>query len=104
MYGMKLKINHLALFLFVFSLTAFSQNKQSAQQWKVFETSFVSTKDYSNSFMDVQVDVLFEKDGEQWNIPAYWDGENIWRVRFAPPEWQEAIFNGHGIHRHQQAK
>ncbi len=86
MYSMKLKINHLALFLFAFSLTAFSQSKQHGQQWKVFETSFVSKKDYSNSFMDVQVDVLFGKDGKEWKIPAFWDGDNIWKVRFAPPE------------------
>ena len=73
----------LLLILFLFSLTAYGQGNQ---KWKVFETTFVSTKDYSNPFMDVQVDVLFEKDGKNWKIPAFWDGDNTWKVRFAPPE------------------
>ncbi len=76
----------LVIFLFACSLTIYGQAEQRAQQWKVFETSFESSKSYSNPFMDVQVDVVFEKDGRSWKIPAFWDGENSWKVRFASPE------------------
>jgi len=55
-------------------------------QWEVFETSFETSKDYANPFMDVQVDVVFEKDGTQWKQPAFWNGGSTWTVRFAFPE------------------
>lgn len=62
------------------------QATQNAQQWQVFETSFESSKDYANPFIDVQVDVLFEKEAKRWKVPAFWDGGKIWKVRFAAPE------------------
>ena len=80
-------INHFfILVLLAFSVSVFSQSKQTVQQWKTFETSFESSKTYNNPFMDVQVDVVFEKDGLSWKIPAFWDGGNTWKVRFAPLE------------------
>ncbi len=57
-----------------------------AEQWKVFETSFQSSKEYENPFMDVQVDVVFGKDGTEWKQPAFWNGGKTWTVRFAFPE------------------
>ena len=78
--------NHIVLFMLMLCMTGCDEGNKSAQQWKVFETSFESSKDYGNPFMDVQVDVLFEKDGKSWKIPAFWDGDNIWKVRFAAPE------------------
>ena len=65
---------------------AYCQSSNNIQQWEVFENSFISTKNYDNPFMDVQVDVLFSKDDKEWKIPAFWDGENVWKVRFAAPE------------------
>ena len=47
-------------------------------QWEVFETSFESSKSYENPFTDVQVDVVFEKGGTRWKVPAFWDGETDW--------------------------
>jgi hypothetical protein len=79
-------INHIVLFMLVLCMTGCDEGNKIAQQWKVFETSFESSRDYGNPFMDLQVDVLFEKDGKSWKIPAFWDGDNIWKVRFAAPE------------------
>ena len=80
-------IKHFFIFvLLAFSISVFSQSNQNTQQWKVFETSFESSKSYSNPFMDVQVDVVLEKEDREWKIPAFWDGESTWKVRFAPPE------------------
>ena len=56
-----------------------------AEQWDVFETSYESAKAYPNAFMNVEVDVIFKQGDQQWKIPAFWDGENKWTVRFAPP-------------------
>ena len=83
---MKTIRHYLLLFFITISTLAIGQNLKNTQQWKVFETSFESSKSYPNPFMDVQVDVVFKKDGKSWKIPAFWDGENIWKVRFAPPE------------------
>jgi hypothetical protein len=37
-------------------------------------------------FNTLEVDVLFEKDGQQWRVPAFWRGGSDWSVRFSPPE------------------
>ena len=58
----------------------------AAEQWDVFETSFTSTREHDNPFMDVQADVVFSKEGAQWKQPAFWNGANVWTVRFAFPE------------------
>lgn len=62
-----------------------SEGGSIAEQWTVFEETFVSDRKYANPFCDVQVDVVFQhKDGE-WTAPAFWAGEGAWTVRFAPP-------------------
>jgi hypothetical protein len=83
---MKAIINYLVFSLLAFSLTAYVHGQQSAQQWKVFETSFESSKIHENPFMEVSVDVVFGKDGVEWNQPAFWNGAKTWTVRFAFPE------------------
>jgi len=55
------------------------------EQWNVFETSFISDREYSNPFLDAEVDVLFISDKQQWVVPAFWAGGKKWMVRFAPP-------------------
>jgi len=54
-------------------------------QWDVFETSYTTTKHYSNPFTDVEVDVIFQHGNQQWRVPAFWAGGAEWTVRFAPP-------------------
>jgi hypothetical protein len=58
----------------------------TAEQWKVFETSFESSIKHENPFLDVQADVVFEKQGTEWKQPAFWNGGNSWNIRFAFPE------------------
>ncbi len=53
--------------------------------WEVFETSFESSKDYDNPFVEVEVDVLFTDGKQEWKVPAFWDGEKTWKVRFSAP-------------------
>ncbi len=55
------------------------------QQWTVFETSFETSKEYANPFIDLEVNVVFESQGKQWIVPAFWSDGNKWTVRFAPP-------------------
>jgi hypothetical protein len=56
-----------------------------AVQWKATELTFTSTKTYDSSFYDVDVDVIFtHSNGTALKMPAFWDGGNTWKVRFAP--------------------
>ena len=54
-------------------------------QWEVFETSFETGRQYTNAFMDVEVNVVFSQGDKQWVVPAFWAGGSKWTVRFAPP-------------------
>ncbi|MBI4165639.1 MAG: DUF4038 domain-containing protein, partial [Acidobacteria bacterium] len=36
-------------------------------------------------FNDVDVDVIFSKDGATWRVPTFWRGGSEWTVRFASP-------------------
>jgi len=67
----------------------------NATTWQAIEMALSSTVDYANPFEDVQVDATFTgPNGEQLVRPAFWDGADIWRVRFAPTvagEWHVSI-------------
>ena len=48
------------------------------------EWSCASTKAYPEPFREVELDVVFsEPDGDERRVPAFWAGENVWRVRYA---------------------
>jgi len=48
------------------------------------EWGYQSGKAYSDPFNEVELDVLFTNpSGEEFKVPAYWAGEQEWRVRFA---------------------
>jgi len=50
------------------------------------EFSLRSGKAYDDPFNDVEVDAVFTgPDGRQWRVPAFWAGENTWRIRFSSP-------------------
>jgi len=72
--------------LIVLSVLLLPNTGMAAEQWKVFETSFQSSKQYENPFIDARVDVVFGKSGKEWKQPAFWSGGNTWTVRFAFPE------------------
>src|ERR1700730_7470831 len=52
---------------------------------RMFEWTIESRKAYGDPFNDVDVDVIFNKDGRTWRVPMFWRGESRWTVRFAPP-------------------
>ena len=48
------------------------------------EWAYVSGKAYQDPFNDVQLDVVVTTpNGHQQTVPAFWAGENVWRVRYA---------------------
>jgi len=51
------------------------------------EWSYSSAKTYADPFNDVELDVTITgPDGEERRVPAFWAGENAWRVRYASPK------------------
>ncbi len=64
----------------------------TAETWVANEISFTSEKTYENPFEDVDVDMLLYGNGKVYTIPAFWDGGNTWKIRFACPESGEWYF------------
>ena len=55
--------------------------------WRIAEIALTSAKSYANPHGDVDVSVTFTgPSGETIKRPAFWDGSNLWRVRFAPTD------------------
>ncbi len=55
------------------------------EQWRVLEISLKSAKPYKDPFNDVEVTALFTGPGGIFiQRPAFWDGNNTWKIRFAP--------------------
>jgi hypothetical protein len=56
-----------------------------SSQVRMAEWTVESKKIYRDPFNDVDVDVVFSKEGTSWRVPAFWRGGSRWTVRFAPP-------------------
>jgi len=53
----------------------------------VIELSFISESIYNDPFGDIEltVEVLHIKSQTKWSVPAFWDGDNIWKARIYTP-------------------
>jgi len=71
------------------ALAATVRNAQPARtyyatQRVVQEWGFTSGKAYSDPFNQVELDVIFtDPQGEEHRMPAFWAGDQNWRVRFS---------------------
>ncbi len=74
-----IKIKNMMIAIFMVCSIAMATEEQ-----EVFETTFTSSKDYKNPFMEVEVDVIFKQGVKQWKVPAFWAGGKQWTVRFSP--------------------
>jgi len=62
-----------------------TEEETSPVQWKVTEIEFTSSNSYSNSFNDLDLDVVFmHSGGTEIKVPAFWNSGKSWMVRFAP--------------------
>ncbi len=58
------------------------------EQWSTFEIVLNATKTYENPYTDVDAWALFHNQkGDTLKRPAFWDGGTIWKIRFAPPDF-----------------
>lgn len=61
-----------------------SQNT-TTHLWESIELAFFANRTYANPFRDVELFAEFSgPDGSTLRVPGFWDGENCWKVRFAP--------------------
>ncbi len=69
-----------------------SQTGVSIPLWGRFETQFQSTIAYREPVRDVKLTATFTgPSGQTRQVEGFWDGGNVWRIRFAPDEegsWQ----------------
>ena len=50
----------------------------------IMEWSYASGKSYSDPFNDIELDLIITApDGQEARVPAFWAGEQTWRVRYA---------------------
>ncbi len=55
-------------------------------QWEEIELAFTAEKEYANPYTEVELHLVFCGPGGQELVrPAFWDGGDRWRVRFAAP-------------------
>lgn len=61
---------------------------QSVEQWDVFETA-LSGPATGNPFVDVKLSARFTSGSDVLNVPGFYDGGGIYRIRFSPPKQGE---------------
>ena len=57
----------------------------SAVTWVANELVLNAQKTYADPYKDVDVDLLLTNGTVTYKIPGFWDGNNVWRVRFVCP-------------------
>ncbi|MBQ6864077.1 MAG: DUF4038 domain-containing protein [Clostridia bacterium] len=62
-----------------------SEQTIQAETWVSIELQFESDKQYTDPFNDTDMDLLLCGNGRLYTIPAFWDGGNVWKVRFVCP-------------------
>ncbi len=76
------------VFLFpLLALSLYAETLQLKTEANVpIEITLSANQGHRDPFNDVQVDVLFtQPDGQTKLVPAFWDGGNLWKVRYASP-------------------
>ena len=66
----------------------FSQKEiKKVAQWTTHEINLTATDKYENPYADVDVWAVYtNQNGDSLKRPAFWSGENNWKLRFSPPD------------------
>ncbi len=65
-------------------------------RWEIFEWELTCDKTFENPFLDVELQACFLSGATSITVDGFYDGENTWRVRFAPPsegDWTAETFS-----------
>lgn len=72
--------------MFLISSCQSADSYEKVERWGVFELELRGPVD-GNPYMEVELHAVFEGEkGNSIQVPGFYDGEGIFRVRFSPPE------------------
>ncbi|HEU6447682.1 MAG TPA: DUF5060 domain-containing protein [Verrucomicrobiae bacterium] len=76
---------HLCAFIAVlfFTLSSNAAPTNSVAQWDVYEIALNGPTN-GNPFMDVQISATFENGDKKIEVPGFYDGDGVYRIRFMP--------------------
>ncbi len=93
---MKKQVVFVSFFLIALAFQANCQVNQ-LKKWEVYEIALKASKSFQNPYVECIKEgeapyasaeftgTSGEALNKKFNIPAFWDGDNSWKVRFAPP-------------------
>ncbi|HSV13388.1 MAG TPA: DUF5060 domain-containing protein, partial [Tepidisphaeraceae bacterium] len=76
-----------SVFLATTQLDCFAAS--SVEQWDVFDLQLNGSPE-GNPFIDVNISARFSNGADTVSVPGFYDGDGVYRIRFAPPrrgEW-----------------
>ena len=79
-----------ALYLAVMLVPSAAVQAADVEQWGVWEMSLDGPRD-GNPYLDVQASATFHQNEQRLVVPAFYDGEGVYKLRFSPPkqgQWQ----------------
>ncbi len=56
-----------------------------AETWRTNEITLISNKKYDDPYRDVDVNLILTNGTTTYTVPGFWDGGDIWRIRFMCP-------------------
>jgi hypothetical protein len=63
----------------------------TVEKWSVFEAAFIGPSD-GNPYLDVAFDAVFKQNSREIRVPGFYDGNDVYRVRFMPDNEGEWTF------------
>ncbi len=78
----------LSVYCVLLPIALFSQGPTlTTEQWATLEITLISNSEYENPYTDVEVWASFtNQKADTIKRPAFWDGDNIWKIRFTSPD------------------
>jgi hypothetical protein len=72
-------------FIFINLITCLLSQSSATGKFMIFEIAFNASGSYQNPWLDVIAEAeLIRPDGSKWQIPLFWDGGNVFRLRVSP--------------------
>jgi hypothetical protein len=78
-------------------ITSIEADKVEVPNYEIIEFTLGVDAKFSNPYdvREISINGVFTSpDGKQWNVPAFWDGEGAWKLRFTPSQvgiWMYSI-------------
>ena len=74
----------LLIFLFTLTTTGYENSPISASRWTPVDIILLAEPDEKSPF-DIELQAVFSNNNDKMIVPGFWDGENRFVIRFAPP-------------------